>query len=53
MKRVFLRILIVFGIIILVGATGIVADYAGFFAFFANIPILALIIVLVRLLVKK
>ena len=53
MKRVFLRILIVFGVVILVGATGIIAEYAGFYAFFANIPILALIFVLVRLFVKS
>ena len=33
MKRVYLRILIVFGILILVGATGIVAEYAGFLPF--------------------
>ena len=53
MKRVLLRILIIFGILILVAATGVVADYAGFFAFVGNIPIIALIIVLVWLFAKK
>jgi len=53
MKRVLLRILIAFGILILVVATGVVADYAGFYAFIGNIPIIALIVFLVWLFVKK
>jgi hypothetical protein len=40
-------------VLILVAATGIVAEYAGIYTMFANIPIIALIIVLVRLFVKK
>ena len=53
MKRVYLRILIIVGILALVVATGIVAEYAGFYAAFANIPIIALIIILVRLFIRK
>ena len=53
MKRVLLRILIIFGILILVTATGFIADYAGFFALIGNIPIIALIVLLVWLFAKK
>ena len=53
MKRVYYRVLIIFGILILVAATGFIADYAGLYAAFANIPIIALIIVFVKLFVKK
>ncbi|MCL2227292.1 MAG: hypothetical protein FWB97_06660 [Oscillospiraceae bacterium] len=53
MKRLLLRILIIFGILILVAATGFVAEYAGFFAFIGNIPIIALIVLLVWLFAKK
>ena len=53
MKRIYIRVLIIIGILILVAVTGIVAEYAGFYAVFANIPIIALIIVLVRFFVKK
>jgi hypothetical protein len=52
-KRVLLRILIVLGILILVAATGIVPEFVGFFAFFVNLPIVALIVVLVWLFAKK
>jgi len=53
MKRVLLRILIIFGILILTAATGVVADYLGVFAFFGNLPIVALIILLAWLFAKK
>jgi hypothetical protein len=53
MKKMYLRILIIIGILILVAATGVVAEYAGFYAVFANIPIIALIVVLVKLFMKK
>jgi len=53
MKRVLLRILIIFGILILTVATGFVADYLGFFAFFGNLPILAFIVLLVWLFKNK
>ena len=33
------RILIVLGIIVLVSVTGLVAEYAGSFAFFVTLPI--------------
>ncbi|NLT15009.1 MAG: hypothetical protein GXY05_11770 [Clostridiales bacterium] len=53
MKRVHKRILIVLGILVLAGVTGVVAEYAGSFAFFINVPIVIIIIFLVWLLVKK
>jgi len=52
-KRVHKRILIVLGILVLAGVTGVVAEYAGSFAFFINVPIVIIIIFLVWLLVKK
>jgi len=52
-NRVLLRILIVLGILILVAATGVVASYAGAFAFIYNAPIIAMIAVLVWLYVKR
>ena len=52
-NRVLLRILIVLGILLLVAATGVVASYAGTFAFIFNVPIIAMIAVLVWLYVKK
>ena len=33
MKRVHMRVLIILGVLILVAATGIIAGYAGFYAF--------------------
>lgn len=52
-KRVHRRILIILGILVLVGVTGVVAEFAGSFAFFINVPIVISIILLVWLLVKK
>ena len=53
MKRVHKRIFIIIGILVLVGLTGVVAEFAGSFAFFINVPIVIVIILLVWLLVKK
>ena len=53
MRRVLLRILIILGLLMLVTATGFIADYAGFYAFIGNIPIIALIVLLVWLFAKK
>jgi hypothetical protein len=52
-KKVHKRIMIILGILVLAGVTGVVAEFAGSFAFFINVPIVIFIILLVWLLVKK
>jgi hypothetical protein len=52
-KRIHKRILVILGILVLFGVTGVIAEFAGLFAFLFNMPIVILIIFLIWLLVKK